>query len=286
MPELHPYRKEHPHSRLLTIQSIFFLGFVVFMFLITGAVTNANPGAVLLGFLPSLVFAILLIIMIETDTFYPAYNWLVMIIVLVIYAVSCFVIQVPVFQGLDVGTLLVLNAIMMTLALYILHSSFVHQKPVPEPLVKHEHKVEVHVEKPKEITEIIQSIEDKIKALNFVIGRVYSMYHGGTERIRDKIRVDKEWYNEFNQIDEADLEARKHEAIVLVNKIKERLELLEKSEKEVFGDEVEKLKNISHDLNGKDRIIHVLVKNDKDPAQQYYDGAKQFCEEALKALKR
>jgi hypothetical protein len=283
MHALHPYRKAHPHSRLLTIQATIYLVCVVLLFLLLGSVTDAHPGAVLLAFFPALAFGIILIVLIETDHFFPTYNYLVLIALLVIAGLAYFVMP----SGLDVGTVLVLNAILMTIALLVLHSSYAHEEPVvaahplkEETVVHHVH----HVEKPTEIVDVIHSIEDKVKALNFVIGRVYSVYHGGTDRLRNKIRIDKAWYDSFNEIDEGDIEKRKHEAIVLLQKIKARLDLLQKSERDVFGDDVEDLKNIVHDKNGKDKIIDVLVKNDKDPVEKYYDGARTFCEDALKTL--
>lgn len=291
MHEVHPYRKAHPHSRLLTMETIIYLGFVVFLFLLCGIVTNANPAAVLLAFFPALVFGIVLILLVETDHFHPAYNWLVLVMLLVIGAIIYFAVPSPIVQGLDTGTVLVMNAIIMSIALFIIQSSYVHEKPVLEhkiaELIEQEKPVQhthIHIEQPQAITDVVQSIEDKIKALNFVIGRVYSVYHGGTDRMRNKIRIDKAWYDDFNQIPEADIEKRKHEAIVLLEKIKERLHLLQKTERDVFGDEVANLKNIHHDA--KQKIIDVLIKNDKDPAQQYYDGALNYCDEALKTLKK
>ncbi len=298
MHQIHPYRRAHPHSRLLTIEGILFLAFTVFLFLIVGAATNAQPGSVLLAFTPSVVFAIVLVLLVQTDHFMPTYNWFVLIGILALSAIAF--VMLPAGQGLDVGTVLLLNALLMAIALTIMHSSYVHEQPIVSqhaPVVHKESHVVHHVhheaapvqhanvQAPKEINDVIHSIEDKIKALNFVIGRVYSMYHGGSEKLRNKIRIDKRWYDEFNQIPETDLEKRRHEAIVLVQKIEARLAILQQSEREVFGEEVQALKNIQHAPTGEDSIISVLVRNDKDPVQQYYDGAQQFCKDALSVLK-
>jgi hypothetical protein len=286
---IHPYRKAHPHSKLLTIESVIYLGFVVFLFMLLGYVTNANPGAVVLAFFPALAFGIILIILVETDHFFPTYNWFVMVGLLVIAAIMYFIL--PAASGLDVGTVLVMNGLLMAVALTILHSSFAHEQPVHEHTVIHQEQKEHvvhhvhHHEAPKEIDEVIHSIEDKVKALNFVIGRVYSVYHGGTDQLRNKLRIDKTWYDDFNQIDRTDIDKRKHEAIVLLQKIKARLDLLQRTEKDVLGNELAQLKNIQHDPAGNDKIITVLVKNDKDPVQRYYDGAMSFCEDALKILR-
>jgi hypothetical protein len=288
MHPIHPYRKAHPHSRLLTIESIIYLACVVALFLVLGAATNADPGAVLLAFFPALVFGVILLILIQTDHFYPLYNGLILVMLLV--AASLVYFLLPQAHGIDAGTALVMNGILMGVALAVLHSSYAHEHPIIEgepveevvetKVVHHVH----HVEQPKEIAEYIHSIEDKVKALNFVIGRVYSVYHGGTESLRNKIRIDKTWYDTFNHVDGSDAIKQKHEAIALLKKIKARLDLLQKSEKEVFGDAVAQLKNIAHNNAGTDAIIDVLVRNDKDPVLQYYDGARTFCDEALKVL--
>jgi hypothetical protein len=300
MSEYHPYRKAHPHSRLLTIEAVLFLAFVVFLFLLVGYTTNASPGAVLLGFMPSLLFGIVAIILVETDHFQPTYSWLVLVMVLVIASVVYFMVPSPAVQGIDAGTMLVLNGVLMIVALFIMQNSYVHERPMSHEEIKthqerekheRERKVEHtvhhvhHVEQPKDVTELVSSIEDKVKALNFVIGRVYSVYHGGTDRLRHKIRIDKLWYNDFTTIPEQDLEKRRHEAIVLIQKIKDRLELLQKTEREIFGDDISTIRNIGHDPAGGDKIITVLIKNDKDPVQQYYEGALSFCVEALNTLR-
>lgn len=308
MHEVKPYHTSHPHSKLLVFESLLFLAFVVFLFFLLGFVTNANATAVLLAFLPSLLFGVAIIILIQTNHFQPAYNWLVMIAFLVAFGLIFFLVQTPLVQGLDALTVLVMNAILMTVALLIMHTSYAHEKPVHEGNLherweeekkpeKHVHVIERVVEKPtqthvhvhtppqeEEVDAVVHSIEDKVKALNFVIGRVYSVYHGGSERLRNKIRVDKAWYADFNTIDAKDSERRRAQAIVLLGKIKDRLELLQKSEEAVFGDDVSKLKNIQHEPSGSDAIIDVLVRNDKDPVRRYYDGALSFCTDAIRKL--
>jgi hypothetical protein len=251
-----------------------------------------------------------MIILIQTNHFQPAYNWLVMVSFLVAFGLIFFLVQSPLVQGLDTLTVLAMNAILMTVALLIMHTSYANERPVHEHTLaerweeekkpeKHVHVIERVIEKPahathttvhvhnppeEEVDQVVHSIEDKVKALNFVIGRVYSVYHGGSERLRNKIRVDKAWYADFNTIDAKDSERRRAQAIVLLGKIKDRLELLQKSERSVFGDDVDKLKNIQHAPGGSDAIIDVLVRNDKDPVRRYYDGALSFCSDGVRKL--
>ena len=315
MHPVHPTRKAHPHSKLLLFEAFCYLGFTIFLFLILGAATDANPAAVLLAFFPAVVFGIVLIALLQTDHFEVSYTWLAFTMLLVIAGLVYF--TVPTGQGLDIATVLLMNAIIMGVGLATMHVSYAHEPVIHEhelhrhaeihaqhrsaerDAVHEHHVVHHHVTEPvkepvkqqvkdtvveDEVATVVQSIEDKIKALNFVIGRVYSVYKGGTERLRNKIRVDKAWYEDFNVIDHKDSARRRAEALVLLGKIKDRLDVLEKSEQSVFGEEHTKLRNLARNPNGTDKVIDVLIRNDKDPAKQYYDGARSFCEDGIKKL--
>jgi len=312
MHPVHPTRKHHPHSKLLLFEAFLFLAFTIILFLVIGSVTNANPGAVLVAFMPALVFAIALIALIQTDHFEVNYTWMVFAIILVIAGILYVV--TPVASGFDLGTILLMNAVLMGIALAVMHSSYTHEPTIHEHELhrhaeihaahraaekqpKHEvhehHVVHHHVAKQEplpvkeeedEVSTVVHSIEDKVKALNFVIGRVYSVYKGGSERMRNRVRVDKDWYGEFNAIGAHDTKRRRAEALVLLSKIKDRLDLLEKTERDVFGEEHGSLRNLSRSADGSDTVIDVLVRNDKDPVRRYYDGARGFCEEGIKKL--
>jgi hypothetical protein len=118
-----------------------------------------------------------------------------------------------------------------------------------------------------------------------VIGRVYSVKHGGSDELRKEIRIDAEHYNEFAELKNEKPDLRKPAATRLLRKIKERLELLQHPEIEVFGKrELSGLINLQREPEGRDAIIDVLMKNDKDPVSAYYQGALDFCDEALKEL--
>lgn len=292
-PEVEPYRKEHPYSKVLNFEALALLIFIVILFLYVGSSTDANPAAVLLGFAPSLLFAVIVMLLIETDHFNPTYNLFIVVSILVIFAIIYLGVRTPTVQGIDEGQVLLLNAIIMAVALFVMQDSYSRRAPVAklsaqkEPAkhhVIHEHHVVATPAIPLE--DFVHSIEDKVKALNFVIGRVYSVYHGGTERMRNKIRIDKTLYGDFNEIPEKEIDRRKHEAIVLVEKIKQRLDSWNQSEAELFADDSKNLKNIIRDSSGKDSVLKVLIKNDKDPVQRYYDGAYKFCVDALAQLKK
>ena len=157
------------------------------------------------------------------------------------------------------------------------------QQILEEPKV--ERKMIVDLDDEESIRKFVSSIEDKAKAINAVIGRVYSVKHGGTDELRAKIKIDSEHYNEISQLHTEEPDKRKETATILLKKIKERLGLLQRPEIEVFErSEVRSLENLDRDKNGKDDIIDVLMKNDKDPVAIYYQGALDFCDEALKEL--
>ncbi len=135
------------------------------------------------------------------------------------------------------------------------------------------------------IKQFVSSIEDKAKAINAVIGRVYSVKHGGTEPMRKKIRIDPETYNEINNLKDQPQEKRRVIAIEMLRKIKDKLDLLMKPEHAVFDKhELKGLVNIQRNADGNDKILNMLVVNDKDPVKSYYDGAVEFCDDALDDL--
>lgn len=148
-----------------------------------------------------------------------------------------------------------------------------------------ERKFIVRLDDDESLKSFVSSIEDKSKALNAAIGRVYSVKHGGSEFLRKKIRIDAENYNEINELKTQPLEKRRILAIELLRKIKDKLDLLMQPEKDVFEKgETQHLLNIERDMFGNDKIMDVLIRNDKDPVKSYYDGAVEFCDNALDEL--
>ena len=143
-----------------------------------------------------------------------------------------------------------------------------------------EKQLTVH-EQEKEIETYIQSIEDKSKAINFVIGRVYSNKHGGSDKLRSIIRIDKEWYNVFASIPPKQISKHLTELRKAVYSIGERLDTFTKPEAEVFGAAAFKLTNLRRKEDGTDTILDVLIENDKDPVATYYKSAVEFCNKAI-----
>ena len=137
---------------------------------------------------------------------------------------------------------------------------------------------------PEDLGKYIASIEDKSKALNFAIGRVYGKRHGGSKEMRELIKIKSEWYNEFSNIDKNDQVNRYGIARKLIERILAVLNKLELKENEVF--EQFEARNLKRSVDGSDKIIDVLVANENDPVQTYYESAIEFCNKAKDALKK
>ena len=137
--------------------------------------------------------------------------------------------------------------------------------------------------KPMSVT--IRGIEDKSKAINFVIGRVYSAKRGGSKEIREMIGVPKELYNAFSELvqDEEIVDSKK--LLIVVRKIQKRLHLLEKKEADLFTLKKAKIET-KRSADGNDTIISVLSQNDKDPVEEYRAEAQEVCSQVISYLEQ
>jgi len=149
-----------------------------------------------------------------------------------------------------------------------------HFAKLKEELSKYKHDLKIN--KDNFITKI-RAIEDKCKAINFVIGRVYSVKRGGNAKIREIIRIDKDLYNAFSAITDNFQPKDASKVFKILTKIMEKLSLFEMTEEEVFS---------SGQILSKhnEKIIDILARNDKDPVMTYYDGAKQVCIDLMNYL--
>ncbi len=128
----------------------------------------------------------------------------------------------------------------------------------------------------------LRGIEDKCKAINFVIGRVYSDKRGASPEVRDKLKIDPEWYNTFSEITADFKEEEMHKLNGVLHNIMDRLLQLEQKENEVVNVTIGKLP-IFRKVG--DTVLEVLARNDKDPVGDYHTEAKEICEKTLKYLK-
>lgn len=264
--------------------SAVYIVILVLLILFTGLATNHNLFIVLLGFLPTFLVVVFSLLIHERKALRTGFLWLLPFIVIgAFYLLGSFSPRLA--QSIDVAVLSGLNFILSLVYILFSFSLFEDSQSKKSYVPKPQHHI-VHKEPQKSLSDYVHSIEDKSKALNFAIGRVYSQFHGGNEAMRALLRIPKEWYNEFSFIgletDEVDF-VKLNE---IVAKFEVRLGVFKKSEKEVFGKKIEHLKNIIRDPAGKDKIIDVLEHNDKDPVRSYYEGAVDFCKKIRHEMKR
>lgn len=131
----------------------------------------------------------------------------------------------------------------------------------------------------------LRSIEDKCKAINFAIGRVYSDKKGASDEVRSNLRIDSVLYNSFSELT-ADFKAEDAEKLYNVLKnIYKKLLYLELPEKKTVQLHAAALP-VSRDKNGNDTVLDVMQKNDSDPILEYHVGAKVICEKLMGFLKK
>lgn len=126
------------------------------------------------------------------------------------------------------------------------------------------------------VTSTLRGIEDKCKAINFVIGRVYADKRGGSPEIRQRLHIPSELYNSFSKMRSEHEPNQIPEIIELVRNIYNHLIQLELPEYNLFKTKKEHLP-VLRDSEGKSKIIDVLENNDNDPVREYFLEAKEIC---------
>ncbi|PIN80872.1 hypothetical protein COV13_02875 [Candidatus Woesearchaeota archaeon CG10_big_fil_rev_8_21_14_0_10_32_9] len=270
--------------------SIFML-IVLFFILVTTAVNTSAPFyMVLFGFAPTLLTIIIGLLIYEEIVLSRTIIWLtpfVLAALFLIFANGDRILR----ENLDIASLAAINILFSAIYLAIFFVLLtLLEKPVKEKIIK---KTQQFVQQPiiksspLTIKEYISSIEDKSKALNFVIGRVYNKYHGGSKELREIISIKPDWYNEFSESMQNEEKPDKKRMLQILSNFENKLDLLEKTEKEVFGDKfILSLKNLERNKYGTEQILNVLMKNDKDPVESYYKGAKEFCAKLKEELQK
>ncbi|MBN1275621.1 hypothetical protein JXA12_05015 [Candidatus Woesearchaeota archaeon] len=266
----------HHRRKKFEVFSAFYLFLLLVLIAVLSASTDATPFIVFLSFLPTLFTVVIAMIIYEAHANNKNVLWVVpFVLVFAFYWYGS--TQGGIVAGIDVGVLTALNV--FASFLYLIINYFLLQSSASrrEPGVR---VVERVVEKevvPDDLSKFIASIEDKGKALNFVIGRVYNAYHGGTKDLRSKINMKQEWYDQFSQLPEDPGKVDFVALGTLISTIESRLHLLEKRERDIFGGAQLGFKHLVRDPLGNDSILDVLDKNDKDPVKSYVEGALQFC---------
>lgn len=319
--EVPPARKQQQVQRTMGLnfhESFFISLSVIFLFFFIGWInlrTGASLGVLFLCFIPTFMTIVFTILLYSGGS--DKFRMMVWVIPL-LTSMGFFVLatETPMLNDVDVGNVTILNFALSFIFIVLLNLFEALDKAFISPILRalshsekkvayHHHPPESHHQQGQRVTEehtsslenkvkvhtqeqsieqYIQSIEDKSKALNFVIGRVYSNKHGGSDDLRGRIRIKKEWYNIFAEIpaDEINLQLRKlRQAVQLIG---ERLALLQHTEVEIFGGLHTALKNIERQDAGHEKVIDILARNDKDPVMTYYNSAIEFCEKAMEEI--
>lgn len=256
-----------------------FILVTLFIALMSAVMTDSGLLFTIMGFTPTILVLIVFIGLLEGN-YKDILFWLSPLVICFLFLAIGPMVNVFLGGQLDIGVLTGVNMLLSYLFLAAIMLIEYHRGDDEVQIKEIEDEF-----KPENIDRYIHTIEDKCKALNFVIGRVYRASHGGTKQLRTKIKVPSEWYNEFNSIRPEEIKEQQAFALDLLRRIQDQLGLLLKPEKDVFTeDEIHHLKVIARDRHGKDRIIDVLTVNDQDPVEDYYLGAVDFCKRVIKHL--
>lgn len=281
-------REEH-HSfeeRLLKnlhVTKVFLFGATILTLLfaaVLSVLTDASPFFTIVGLLPTVLATLLFLLLLEGE-YKDALFWLTPLALCFLFLTLGQFLNELFGSQLDLYVLTAINIVLSYIILVVML--------LLEYTSKRTEVTTADVERFKleELGKYLHTVEDKCKAINFVIGRVYRASNGGTKELREKLRIPSEWYNEFNEIPEEKTEEQRRIALDILARIENQLTLLLKPEKEVLDEaELKELVNIARDEHGKDRIIDVLIVNDSDPVEEYLLGALDFCRKVKAQLEK
>lgn len=281
------------------IQLLVVVGSLLMFFLWLQLTTEASMFIILVGFLPTLIIISLAVLLMEKHgEHYLPYLWLVLIFIIVLFYFILEGASNPIADELDLGEVSALNFFVSAVFLLILNTTWIRSRKYHRQLRRInqaddailEENAELHAKahatesRLLSLEEYVHSIEDKCKAINFVVGRVYKDRNGGSAKMRNLVKIDPAWYNEFSTIKSFRSPEDQEILKELIGNIQIRLSLMGKTENRVFGNLAEGLKGLKRDVSGRDRVIEVLANNDKDPIKTYYESALTFCRNVLVEL--
>ena len=275
---------------IIAFTVIFLLAFISWV----AVMLESSAFKVVIGFMPSILTLVSVVILIEhLKGRFHQISWIFPFLFAFLFFLVARTGEVQLLSKMETGNIAFLNLVVSLAVVAVLNlTGMMHiHKDVFTKITKlrgeaRESRREHLKVAPERIREYIRSIEDKCKAFNAVVGRVYSVSHGGSAAMRKLIMVDSEWYNRFSIIDEDDFMEHANDAKLILTKIQIRLHRSRKKEIEIFADECNALRRLKRDKSGHDRIIDVLKHNDSDPVETYYNAALEFCEKALDALRK
>ncbi|MBD3313357.1 hypothetical protein GF345_02860 [Candidatus Woesearchaeota archaeon] len=280
------------------VEILYVVIFIIFIFWV-GASSKSPGETVVFGFSPTLLYIILTIVLLEKLKKTDITLVLMPIALVFLFFIIGSIGEIPMLAGMEIGKLTVLNMILSYIFLFALrYSEFMSRITLSREHLDEEDEPEEELEETKgqiselpeapspdegeylemqqedhePIQKLMHSLESHSKSLNSVVGRVYRKSNGGTRLLRELIEVKKEWYNQFNHLEKS---LDKQGILDVVDKIERRLNVMFKTEKEMFGQT--SIKNLRRDTEGNSRIIDVLIMNDNDPVETYFEEALVIC---------
>ncbi|MFW5865968.1 MAG: hypothetical protein ACOCU6_02640 [Nanoarchaeota archaeon] len=261
--------------------SAVYLLLIFLLSLLVAVVGNHPLFFVIIGFLATMITVIISLVIHEEFANRKKTLWIIPLMTISLFYLFG-TASVNLLEQFDMEVLTALNFVLSMI--YVLLAFGILSKPstvrsarVLTPVKQPVPAKKISAAEPKSIEEYVNSIEDKSKAINFAIGRIYSKYHGGSKEMRQKLRIPPEWYNEFSSIGVKSDVVDYTELSEMLKNFERHFEIFEKTERQVFGSDVSRLRDLIRDPKGDDRIIDVIEYNDKDPVKAYYEGAKDFC---------
>jgi len=292
---------------LLVLYSMFYVIVVLFF----SYVSDSNVALVFIGTIPFLAYIVFFFLFLSDRDINYWGLWVFPVILSLFFYIIWRTGTVGFISDMEGPSVTVLNILLSYITNVFFMFSYVYYKSRDQRLSfeRHEKRVRRYFEmqKGKYINEIdslkktisdykekleitrenfsvnLRSIEDKCKSINFVIGRVYNNHKGGNEDIRGAIRIERDLYNSFSELTKDFKKEDSEKLVKLLEKINNKLGLLEKAEKDVLPLKKVSLK-LERDAHGKDKIIAVLAKNDDDPVLEYYREAKEVCAKLIDFL--
>lgn len=246
---------------------------------VSGIRTDSALIFAVIGFLPTIACCLIFIVLLEGG-FKDILFWMTPLGICLLWLAIGDFLNTSLNNQLDVALLTGVNIIISYIILAIMTAiEYAHKRDEEDVSLEEDFK-------PEKLDRYIHTIEDRCKGINFVIGRVYRDSRGGSKAIRERLKVPSEWYNEFNSISASQIREKRPLALEILGKIERQLQVLLKPEKDVFTHSEIKALRIAHDTNGYDRIIDVLSVNDRDPVEDYFLGAMDFCKKVTEGLRR
>ncbi|NOZ81472.1 MAG: hypothetical protein GXP63_07455 [DPANN group archaeon] len=281
------------------LQLLVVVGALLLFFVWLQLTTQASLFIILVAFFPTLITLSLAILVMEKQgEHFLSYLWIVGILFIVLFYFLMDTTNNPLATQLELGEVAALNFILTAMLLLIFNTTMLRSRRYIKKMesIRAEHDTllkenrDLHLQtKTMEgrllsLEEYAHAIEDKCKAINFVIGRVYKDKHGGSPEMRNRIKIDPLWYNQFSTVKSFNAPEDKEVLRDIITRIQETLHLIGQTENKVFGPSADRLRGLERDPSGRERVIEVLAKNDKDPVKTYFESAKTFCRNALAEL--